>query len=1091
MSITGAACAYARELGVEIPAGFHERVTALLQGLGLGTYPGTTPPHALASAWRLFLDQDSGAGDRETLERISALGALYDATQEYSPQLRDAFSAAHLNLTRSRMEMALRLASRLYMMGRKFKLDRRAANDGARLLRAAVWYFDQAAEFDDWLRPPARLKLFGMRGVALLLLARGGLELERLSQALQDLTTSNTLGDRSVQNLAYRREGALRLYDQHRDPAVLATMEALLEEGGPRDSQYFSDLAGFHQFSAGGIVDAREGDATPHFDACIAACEAGLAHCETTGDDDHHIFYNVRGFIRFQSATAGPRREREDAIALFDLAIADLQKAAAAGLGGASLALALLRRANVHKAADLRAARDDLMQAAKCLDLANAELATRIGRQIEASILDCSLREVLDAGDMTPAADLCLQLLDFGEEAERHLLVLLSALRAAWATLAGPPSDELIEASGRAVTLAQALTEREAEDDERLGFMLGYAAGLSYRLDPPEPSARTLALFRDAISRQEAPSAILLGQAADTALRAGKHRARSNDGVDAEGLFEDSVEWYEAAMAAAEREGADLPETFRPVVCHSKAGEAYLRLRSGSMGSHHVLQQSIRHFEAARALGNETVELSGLLGDAYYRLGYHMNNPADLRTALELKLRARADGHSNRENFSVVARIYHRLFELEGDAQLLACAVESAVLARDKSDQWPWPLFQLAEMALAPATARQNMLAHLPRDVHDDVHVRWTADGNRGKLLEDAVLCAVNSDEFNRAVLGGRSRVFILDDPHRLLSTTLVVKPCKLDPRAARKEMQLIKALGTHLAGRGLTHRFGLPTPIALVRSAGGHSPGNYFYATERARADGLDRRILGENRRGYQGHREVREALDFLAVFHAWGRAESREAKPDPRLRRKFANYVRDLGGNDRLAYAMADDFAALLPNVPMVRKCDAHPENWLVQPRGRTIMIDLEADSWELCLLDVVQLLDDYPVFSADLAGWRIRMELCADYWSKALGARPDPDMIEAAYAALAIFRCAFGLQYCEREAGRRNASSSLRALETRRLHYQALLSFIAANGASPEARDLAATLAGLAGRQPTTVVGDPNGVSSRDAAYLEQVS
>jgi hypothetical protein len=1058
MNAMRAVIAFVDELGIEAPAEFQSRLDNLLQNTQLASYDGIPPPIALAAAWRCLLDLDNSGTDRESLERLGLIGVLFDLTEECSPQLYEAFSETHLNLTRSRIEMAIRLGGRLYMKGRTYKLERNAANDGIRLLRAAIWYFNRAADYESWLQPLALRKLLGMRGVAQLLLARAGLDLNALPQAADDLHRSKGFGDTSVQNLVYRRECSIRLYDSLRTPSVLQALEDQLNEGGPHDHQYWSDLAKAHQYRANRLIDLQEGDPLPHLSAGIAACDTGLG---IAGEDDSlaAVFCNLRGFLRFQSAMTA-RLDRDEAERALGLAIVDLRRAAAAGLGGASLPQALLRRSNLLKATDLAGARRDLKEALDRLALAEEELRDKLHRQISASLLDCTLREALTAEDWKPVPETCLRLLTFPEEVGWHSQVLLHALRAAWASLVGRAADSLVAATQQAVSYCVGLLEAGVDEEEniRLGVLLGYAAGLSRRLDSGGPSQRTLDLFREAISRQPMAPAALFGQAADTALQAGKHCAKLGEAHNAEEFFADSVKWYEAALTAAGLEGEDLPESFIPVVCHSKAGEAYLRLRCGSLGPDVVLERAIQHFEAARTLGNETPELLGLLGDAHYRIGYQTGNALSLRTALELKLGARAGGHLTRENYSVVARIYHRLFELEGDSRLLACAIESAVQAYDISPAWPWPLFQMAELSLCPSKSRLEAVSHLEAPLPEREQVGWILNGNRKALLEAAIHCAVAAVEFDMPVLGGRSRVFILDDPHRLLSTTLVIKPSQ-NPANAKQEMRTIAALGAHLKKKGLGGELGLPTPIALVERGG-----KFYYAMERARADGLDRRILGDDGRGYQGQPDVIRALDFLALFHAWADGGPRAMRPDRDLHDKFASYVRNLGGGRANAIRLSQDFASLIPSLPMARKCDAHPENWLVQPRGRIIMIDLEAKSHVPCLLDVAQLLDDYPVFPADVNGWRFRLELCADYWLKAMGIASDPQVIEAAYTALALFRCAFGLDYCAREICRRSASSALRALELRNVHYENLLVFLATHGVSARARRLAADLCEL---------------------------
>lgn len=1065
MKISGAVNNFINELGVIIPASFQNRLQALLNNVQLAGKDAFLSPLTIAETWRNLLTLDENSVGRESLERIGLIGVLFDLTDRDSAQMHEAFLEAKLNLRRSRIEMAMRLGSRLYMMGRMFQLDRTATNSGSRLLTAAIWYFDYAIEHESWLRPSALQKLYGLRGVARLLLARAGLDLDLLPRAAEDLDRSKAFGDTSVQNLIYRRECSIRRYDKLREPSVLAKLEAQIKEGGPRDHQYWSDLAKAHQYRASRQIEFQEGDPLPDLSAGIAACDSGL---EIPAEDQASlaVFYNLRGFLRFQSVQSG-NMDRDEAHSALGLAIIDLRRAAAFGLGGASLSQALMRRANLISGVDLAAARDDLEQALASLTSTEEALRNKLSLQIRASLLDYRLRDLIAAKSWQSVPEICLELLGFTEHVTRHLFVLQHALKACWA-VGGLPTSHLMVATEQVVACCAELLERDSETDEneriRLAVLLGYAAGLSRRLDGGSPSPRTLRLFREAVSRQPLPPASLIGQAADSALQAGKNYAKLGAVVDAEGFFEDSVKWYEAALTAAGGESEDPEENFLPVVCHSRAGEAYLRLRSGSLGADVTLQKSIDHFEAARALGNETPELLGLLGDAHYRIGFQKGSVTELRAALELKLAARAAGHHARENFSVVARIYQRLFELQQDASLLACAIEAAAQAYDISPAWPWPLFQMADLSVCHEFARQQAASHLPVGIKSRKEVGWILDGNRTALLETAVRCAVETGEFRKAILGGRSRVFVLDDPHRLLSATLVIKPTK-EPSNAKREMRSISDFRTYLHTNGFKDKLGLPTPIALIEHGG-----EFFYAMERARADGLDRRILGQDGTGYQGQEYVIRALECLALFHRWAATDSITMASNANLRKAFASYVKNLGAATADVSRLAGDFASLLPNLPIVRKCDAHPENWLVQPNGRIIMIDLEATSRIPCLLDVAQLLDDYPVFAVNPSGWKLRLDLCRDYWLNVTGAMPAPQVIELGYSTLVIFRSVFGLQFCTREKARRNASSALGALDQRIGHYQRLLTFIAKRGLSARVRELAAEVLTLSASKRT---------------------
>lgn len=84
--------------------------------------------------------------------------------------------------------------------------------------------------------------------------------------------------------------------------------------------------------------------------------------------------------------------------------------------------------------------------------------------------------------------------------------------------------------------------------------------------------------------------------------------------------------------------------------------------------------------------------------------------------------------------------------------------------ATDVDRRWPWPFMQLAQL-LSETGAPLREVDH--GGERQDVPA----------LLAHATRLAIETQEFRQKVLGGRSETFVLDDPHRLLSATLVLKP--------------------------------------------------------------------------------------------------------------------------------------------------------------------------------------------------------------------------------------------------------------------------------------------------------------------------
>ncbi len=1045
-----------RHVGISLGDTGRASLQALFQRLGLACELDHVPtPAAIAQGWRSLLDADGSLGQPD-LPQIYLLGVLEAFTRNMNGDLDTAFACIGMRRDFSLLEMMKRRAMRLYTLGRNLSVRDRDADAGAKLLGACVDLFDAIEDTPAARSDTARRTLHGMRGVALLMLSRSCDDAAWLRDAGADLEESFALGDRSVQNLAYRRECALRLYDCSEDTTALDQIAALLASETPRDSQYLSDLAKYHQLRSVRALYNGEGDFWLHNKAGIAACDEALS-LPPNGRDDTQIFNNLRGYAHYLAANAALGMDRDGIFQQLTFAIQDFRIAAAVGLGGSCLSRALLRRANILKRTDLDAAAHDLAEVPESLHLVGQAAAQAIESDLEASMLDLSLLRGMTEAEPSGLAGKCHDLLALGEASHRYLLTIVHALRFCWSIADPAAASDTKAASQKVVSLCSAAVQ-DGVIDEHAALVLGGAAYLSSRLDAEDPGDLTLALYRIGVEHQTKPSASFLSHAAEVALQAGKARSRAGRTDEALPFYEDAVRRQEAALKVADEGGEATTASFQRVVAHSKLGEAYLRLRGGTLGSTAAVRGAIHHLEAARALGNETPHLVGLLGDAYYRSGYQGGKRDDLEHALALKLEARAKGHESRENFSLVGRLYHRLFELDADSDLLARAVEAAIAAwrygaRPEDKSWPWPLFQLAEFARAPA--REAAVAQLPSELRDDPIVALFGRGDRKALLTAGVEAALKSDEFRRRVLGGRSEVFILDDPHGLLATTMVLKPTA--ETNAKVERAATSAFFAHLREAGLLRRFGLPAPIAILPYG---KPGGVIYAMERARGDGLGSQICGADGHGYSGEPSVEAALEYLGHFHAWADGGPTEPRSMNLLSEPFAGYVRKLSLDPDRATDLQRGFRRLAQmKLPFARKKDAHPENWMVTEQGKVVMIDLEATRAMPNLLDVVQLLDDYPVFRADASGWQRRMALCHDYWRQLFGVAPDTSQIQLAYEALAVFRCAFGVTYCAREASEQQASSALHVLNLRRDHYQELLEFIEQEAHSDLSRECAA--------------------------------
>jgi hypothetical protein len=107
------------------------------------------------------------------------------------------------------------------------------------------------------------------------------------------------------------------------------------------------------------------------------------------------------------------------------------------------------------------------------------------------------------------------------------------------------------------------------------------------------------------------------------------------------------------------------------------------------------------------------------------------------------------------------------------------------------------------------------------------------------------------------------------------------------------------------------------------------------------------------------------------------------------------------------------------LFPNeLLLVRKRDGHASNWLVDPAGRIVAIDLESSEFVPIGFDVAQLIEDNALIQANPEGWSRRMAIFKRY-TEHLGVDLSHEVLTNAYGWFALTR-ALRLG-TEREAGK----------------------------------------------------------------------
>ncbi|MFD6169443.1 hypothetical protein [Streptomyces coeruleorubidus] len=520
-------------------------------------------------------------------------------------------------------------------------------------------------------------------------------------------------------------------------------------------------------------------------------------------------------------------------------------------------------------------------------------------------------------------------------------------------------------------------------------------------------------------------------------------------------------------------------------------GEVALRLHSLTRVAHH-LTEAISWLETASQDPDAPDNVHGLLGEAYLRRA-RTGSEKDLRTALEYKARARDVGDSNPGNFSVSAAGHFQLWRKTGAPEEFSTAVDLAVAAWELDPQWPWPLMQLAEFAAAGA--RKGIPAGPPQEsatpeLEDEGHAdpkaseirRAVREGDQARLYQEAAWTAVHAQPFRQEVLGGRSETFVLDDPQRLLSATLVLKPTS---RAeAEAERDHLASLRQYLRNTGAPGWMLLPVPLAMVEL-----PRDWPTSRDPAPDTALSsRRAVGRSLaasiadayevRGGQPLASVSQAIRYLARIHVWatemsglrpGQAPATTSNAYERVADDLTKRAGRLGVPD--PNACAARWRSVTPSaLPPVPGRDAHAENWLVTDNGRMVALDLEPHGHLPLLYEVAQLVEDHAALDLKDSDWPERLALCELYLDELAHLGYPVTVAHAdvlpAYQSFALVRALFLMEHLSETAAADSAVStgSRRWAQRRLFHAHALLERCEETAAAPGLRDLAGELQGF---------------------------
>lgn len=506
---------------------------------------------------------------------------------------------------------------------------------------------------------------------------------------------------------------------------------------------------------------------------------------------------------------------------------------------------------------------------------------------------------------------------------------------------------------------------------------------------------------------------------------------------DQSDLFEDAIKYLELSRRGGNEDASN----------YSELGEAYLRLYR-IRKDRRLIKNALDMFLESFSRGNDSAENLGLIGDCYYRLSYFESSVAYLFKALEFKEKAREAGHESKEHLSVVGRINLLLYAKLENQNYFKNGIEFICEARKIDTTWPWPVCQLAEVIdRFPKMAQQLKSEGQIEEsfFYPDDRVRQLFFENQSEelWLEGAKLAA-NLPEIKRKILGGKSKVYIVEDPHGLISSTYVFKPG--DPyhklpdgglERLREEQERTMKMNQYVKQIG-AKKFLVPTSVGIFSL-----DKTKLYAMRKTIGRSLNDLIL------YGSHRRCEEAIhnviEFLALYHACNIVSEGDKEQAIKKSKKRLNRVRRAIEKTGLSMGVATKIINLtnplfgvIRQLPLVEKKDAHPNNWIVTEKGEIVMIDLEKPEpqTEFILFELVQLIEDLPYLPWDQGGWQKRKALIEEYldhYDKFLELKSipsvsiSPDLQVASYLSFTTLYALWGIGFAFTKEQRKGISSS----------------------------------------------------------------
>ncbi|MEQ6902013.1 RNA 2'-phosphotransferase [Nocardioides sp. YIM 152588] len=328
------------------------------------------------------------------------------------------------------------------------------------------------------------------------------------------------------------------------------------------------------------------------------------------------------------------------------------------------------------------------------------------------------------------------------------------------------------------------------------------------------------------------------------------------------------------------------------------------------------------------------------------------------------------------------------LYKVTGHRAYLLEAIGDALSLTSFDQAWATPLLVLArELEALPDGVPHQVAYELQKESHNGSRdiLRDVLSRNLAGLYSTAAKRALESREIDRKRLGGRSGVYLAEDPSGVISETFVFKPT-LNALADR-ELERVTNLEKHLKQMGLSRRYSVPATLAksplppddVLRTNGCEVLVARRFHTGEILPDALRAKNLAAR------SNTLETVVKYLAVIHATEHLACTIAPTSVRrdlLRKDFGRWLKN-GLQLKDAADVFDRWWNLFGSEPVfLPRRDAHPLNWLIGADRAVVAVDFEACGWRPAGLELAQLLDDRPLLPVDSGGWDARLHLLRQY-------------------------------------------------------------------------------------------------------------